>query len=374
VQSGQAERSAASALDQAGNRLNVIAARAAVSGADVGSAKRERPELAFYGGTFTSLADNEFRACLDFVRNRLDCGHISTARCSTRPDRLDRMRLAAMREAGFSLVELGVQSFQDRALEEAGRGYSGAAASAACAAVGEAGFALGIQLMPGMPGLDRAGAERDVRLALAAAPDCVRLYPCLVLEDTELADMWRAGRYRPWETEETTDFLAWALGMFHAAGIPVIRIGVTEEEGLSARVLAGPRHPALGNRVRALALYHYLRDILGRIAPDAGRPGHAGIENARTAQARGAAARPGGAGESAFRRQAPREVSQNQNASAAPEYFLRVPDSLQGDFWGHGGELEDRYAALGLTKANVCRWGESDFALLRIMESAYRKS
>jgi hypothetical protein len=316
MQSGQPERSATAALEQAGRRLDAEA-----SGADAGSVVRDVPEIAFYGGTFTALAGDEFRACLDFTGNRLERGHISSARCSTRPDRLDAGRTAAMRAAGFSLVELGVQSFQDRALADARRGYSGAAALRACEAVRKAGFALGIQLMPGMPGLNGAGAERDVRLALDAAPACVRLYPCLVIEGTELADMWRSGLYTPWETEAATDFLAWALGEFNSAGIPVIRIGVAEDAGLAGRVLAGPRHPALGNRARASALYHYVRDRVLRLAPDAGRPG-------------------------------------------APEYFLRVPGTLQGDFWGHKGELRDRYAALGLTGAHVRRWEEEHFALL----------
>ncbi|MDR1686459.1 MAG: radical SAM protein [Desulfovibrio sp.] len=299
------------------------AAGAEAQGPGIGTAARGVPEIAFYGGTFTALADDEFRACLDFVRMQRDLGRISAARCSTRPDTLDETRLDAMRAAGISLVELGVQSFQDRALQDAGRGYAGAAALNACAVVKEAGFALGIQLMPGMPGLDTAGAERDVRLALDAAPDCVRLYPCLVPEGTELADMWRAGRYTPWDTETTTEFLARALAAFRNAGIPVIRIGVAEEAGTAGRFLAGPRHPALGNRVRALALYLYVRDVLGRLAPDAGRPG-------------------------------------------APEYRLGVPAALQGEFWGHGGELKERYAALGLTKAQVCLREEKDFALFRV--------
>ncbi|MDR2605411.1 MAG: radical SAM protein, partial [Desulfovibrio sp.] len=145
LQSGQEERSAAAALEQAAGRIDAAAAQGQDAGAGMGGA----PEIAFYGGTFTALADDEFRACLEFVRAHLDLGRISAARCSTRPDKLDGARLAAMRAAGISLVELGVQSFQDRALECAGRGYGGAAALDACAAVKEAGFALGIQLMPG---------------------------------------------------------------------------------------------------------------------------------------------------------------------------------------------------------------------------------
>ena len=83
----------------------------------------------------------------------------------------------------------------------------------------------------------------------------VRLYPCLVLEGTPLADTWRAGGYRPWDLPTTVAELGRATLGFWRRGIPVIRTGLAPEAALAGRVLAGPAHPALGQLVRSEALF-----------------------------------------------------------------------------------------------------------------------
>ena len=274
-------------------------------------------ELAFFGGTFTALPPEELQACLDFAIFWRKKGALLSFRCSTRPDRLDRPLLEALKTAGCAMVELGVQSFSDPALARSQRGYTGARAQAGCRMVKESGLRLGIQLMPGIPGLEPEAARRDIDVTLALAPDCVRLYPCLVLAGAPLADCWRAGRYVPWNLPDCVDFLARACLRFEQTGIAVVRMGVAEEPGLAEQVLAGPRHPALGNMVRALALHLYLHERMREF--EAAFPG----------------VRPG----------------------------LFAPRRFQGEFWGHRKELAPAYAALGLTKETV-RWWEHDcFAL-----------
>ena len=158
-------------------------------------------ELAFYGGTFTAQPPAALRACLNLFETACRQGLASTFRCSTRPDAVDTPRLALLRDAGCSMVELGIQSFNDAALAAAGRGYDGACAHAACQAVAAAGLRLGVQLMPGMPGVTPEIFLRDVaRLCerpAAVAVHAVRFYPCVVMEGTELARLWREGRYAP---------------------------------------------------------------------------------------------------------------------------------------------------------------------------------
>ena len=150
-------------------------------------------ELAFYGGTFTALPESELAACLDLAREALEQGWISSFRCSTRPDRVDAATLLRLRSAGCGVVELGVQSFNDSALAASRRGYTGATALAACATVRAAGLKLGVQLLPGMPGHNPQHFAHDVPTALAAGAHMLRFYPCLVLEGTGLAAMWREG-------------------------------------------------------------------------------------------------------------------------------------------------------------------------------------
>lgn len=265
-------------------------------------------ELALYGGTFTALPEPVQHGFLELAAELRASGRVTRVRCSTRPDAVTPALLADLRARGLDLVELGVQSFQDQTLMASRRGYDGAAALSACRVVQEAGLGLGIQLLPGLPGHGLEDLARDASVAAALKPEIVRLYPCLVLEGTALAGLWRAGEFAPWTLEATVEALAAALRTFWAAGIPAARIGLAEQEGL--RILAGPRHPALGQMARARALLLHVRGLLPTLA--------------------------------------------------APAAALFVPRRWQGEVLGQGNALRADYAALGL---RVEPWGEAEFGL-----------
>ena len=304
VQTGCAPRGVDDALAEAGRLLHERAGH-----------MRPAPELAFYGGTFTALPSGAFAACLGFARTARQEGRISGLRCSTRPDSLPPDRLEALREAGCGCVELGVQSFADSALRESRRGYDGRTAREACVVLRAAGLRPGVQLMPGMPGSSPEQFLEDVRLALELGAVCLRFYPCLVLEGTELAALWRAGRYQPWTLETVLDALTEGFGLAQRAGVPVIRMGLAPEAGLSGSVLAGPRHPALGARVQARCLVRQVAN---------------GLAQAR-AEGRLGATEPVG---------------------------LVLPRRLQGMYRGHAGELVPHWAGLGITREHVRFHGE----------------
>ena len=219
-------------------------------------------ELAFYGGTFTALAPEDLACCLQLVAEARRMGWITAFRCSTRPDCVDATGLAALREAGLATVELGVQSFADHALVASRRGYDRATALQACELVRACGLRLGIQLLPGMPGHTPADLEADMAQALEVGADMLRLYPCLVLEGTGLAVLWRDGKYRPWSLDKTLAALAKAWLMARDAGVPVIRMGLAPEESLSRALLDGPQDPALGSRVMGRGLLFAVRRAL----------------------------------------------------------------------------------------------------------------
>ena len=273
-------------------------------------------ELAFYGGTFTAMPVEEQNACLDLARKALARGWIRSFRCSTRPDCVDVPVLARLRDAGCRCVELGVQSFADDALAASKRGYDGATALAACRRVKEAGLTLGVQLLPGMPGNSTADFLRDVPLALDAGADMLRFYPCLVLEGTALARMWRQNLYAPWPLEDTLDCLAQGWLLAQAARVPVIRMGLAPEAALAEAVLAGPVDTALGSRVMGRALLLAVRRALAAQA--------ASLSIAAQAASLGMPAPP-------------RLRS------------LHVPPSCQGYIWGMRGELRAAWAGLGLS-------------------------
>ena len=270
------------------------------------AAGRKGAELAFYGGTFTLLPPawrEELLVSLNPWRER---GTIGAVRCSTRPDAVPDETLRELRLLGLNRIELGVQSFDDAALAASGRAYTGDEARAACRRVAEHGFALGVQLLPGLPGADEHIFRADVEECLALAPDLVRLYPCLVVRETALAEAWEKGSFQPWELDFTVRLMAEALFKFQKARIRVARIGLPLADGFAADILAGPAHPALGDMARGLALYYWIAEQL---------------------------------------KNDPR-----------PKPSLSIPRAWQGTFWGHKGDLKPDYAALGLTPGRVDFW------------------
>ena len=82
-------------------------------------------------------------------------------------------------------------------------------------------------------------------------PDFVRIYPVLVIENTELADQYRAGEYEPLSTEQAITYCAFLKDWFERHNIEVIRIGLqsTEELDSGNSLVAGPYEPAMGERV-----------------------------------------------------------------------------------------------------------------------------
>lgn len=214
-------------------------------------------EVAFYGGTFTLLPEALQSAYLDVVTPFITSDRVAGIRVSTRPDAVTADVASRLRDRGVTTVELGCQSFSDKVLHLSGRGHGPEEAVTAVAGLRSAGLAVGLQLMPGLPGADRAEAFCSLDRALALKPDFLRIYPVVVLRDTFLAEWYRSGTYRPLALEEAVDWCAAMLWLCRRARTPVIRLGLqaTPELDCGEALVAGPYHPAFGQLVRS-RLWH----------------------------------------------------------------------------------------------------------------------
>lgn len=268
-------------------------------------------ELAFYGGTFTALPQSAQEECLNLAAELKARGLVTRVRCSTRPDAVSPGQLNFLRDKGLDLLELGVQSFCDGPLAESRRGYAGERAREACRLTLESGLSLGVQLMPGMPGMRAEHFMRDVELCAAIAPETVRLYPCMVLKGTELADIWQNGLFTPWPLELVLELLPEAMLKLWAVGSRIIRMGLAPEPSLAPDTLAGPAHPALGQILRSKALFLY---VTGSVIPE--------------------------------------------RLKGAP-YSITVPSRFQGEFFGHKNELRKSWIESGLVNGRAV-WHDAE--------------
>lgn len=215
---------------------------------------KARRQVAFYGGSFTRMPPERQHAYLEACRPALRKGWMDSIRISTRPDEVSQGQLAFLAERGVETVELGVQSLSDRVLRASRRGHTGKQARDAVKRACAIGLQVGAQIMVGLP---EDTGEESLRTAEELAelkPHFVRIYPLLVLRHTEIARWMRRGSYRALGLEEAVSLCTGMLRRFEEADVPVIRIGLQEQEDLGCDgggVLAGPYHPSFGHLVRS---------------------------------------------------------------------------------------------------------------------------
>ena len=230
--------------------------------------KGGKRQLAFYGGSFTAIPAEEQEALLGTAKTFLDCGEIDAIRLSTRPDAIDATVLERLKRFGVETVELGAQSMDDGVLRRSGRGHSAADVENASRLIKAAGFRLILQMMTGLPG---DTPEKDIETArriIALEPDGVRVYPTVIVRDTALYDMWKAGRYAEHTVGDAVEVCARLVPMFENAGIPIIRLGLNPTDDLSGGAAAGGAyHPALGELVRSRIMLGRARELLCGVQP-----------------------------------------------------------------------------------------------------------
>ena len=88
-------------------------------------------------------------------------------------------------------------------------------------------------------------------------PDCVRVYPTVVVENSRLARWYKQGEYRPLPLETAVSLVKKIYRIFREKEIAVIRMGLQATEDLDdgSTVLAGPHHPAFGHMVYSELFY-----------------------------------------------------------------------------------------------------------------------
>jgi histone acetyltransferase (RNA polymerase elongator complex component) len=221
-------------------------------------------EVAFYGGTFTSLPTGSMRKMLGAVRPFIEKGIIQSIRISTRPDSISEAKLDILSSFGVSTVELGVQSMNDKVLLLSNRGHTSRDTINAVKLLKKRGFNVGIQLMPGLPGDDKGVFMDTIEKVIGLRPDMARLYPTLVIRGTILAKWYREGKYTPMGLNHTVDLCKEACIRLEGSGVPVIRIGLMSSPSLLKRgeIVAGPWHPSLGFLVQSAIHLERLRPYL----------------------------------------------------------------------------------------------------------------
>ena len=226
------------------------------------SKQHEEVQVAFYGGSFTCLDEEVQVGLLQRVGPYMKSGRIRSIRLSTRPDCITDEIADFLIASGVRTVEIGAQSMHDQVLQIAGRGHTVADVIKAMRLLGAREMETGIQLMAGLPGETTRSFLDGVQTVIGLSPQLVRLYPTLVLENTELAEFYRCSAWRPLSLERAVSLMARARVLLEEHRIRVIRMGLQPTVELEKQLVAGPYHPAFGELVISRCWYRKIRPLL----------------------------------------------------------------------------------------------------------------
>ena len=126
-------------------------------------------EIAFFGGTFSALPHALIESILAAASLHVRQGIFTGIRFSTRPDCMGDEVIDIFSKYPVRAIELGVQSLCDSVLQKSRRGYRVKSVLDSAKRVKDAGWALGIQLMAGLP-----GDTRGTLYPIHAQGDCPR--------------------------------------------------------------------------------------------------------------------------------------------------------------------------------------------------------
>jgi len=259
----------------------------------------DKVELIVMGGTFTSrsLCYQEWfvRRCLEAMNDfdgkkqgTLLLENVQKANESarvrdvgitfeTRPDWAKMEHVDRMLKMGATKVELGVQSVYDFVLRRMQRGHTIADVIEANAVLRDSGLKVGFHLMPGLPG---SSFERDIKMFQRVfseprfKPDYLKIYPTLIVQGTQLYEMWQRGEYEPLTNDVAVELIAkmkmtlprWTRLQRIQRDIParLIEAGVTKG---NIRQLAVARLHELGDKCRCIRCREVGHALLKGAAP-----------------------------------------------------------------------------------------------------------
>ena len=218
-------------------------------------------EVAFFGGSFTAIEKEKqielLEAAQKYIKNKL----VNSIRISTRPDCIDKEILKRMKKYHVKTIELGVQSTNNYILEKCKRGHTGEDVKKASKLIRAHGFILGHQMMIGLPESTKQDEINTAKELIKLKPKIVRIYPVLVIKDTELAEEYEKGEYTPLTVGQAVERCKDIVAMFNKNKINIIRIGlqnteeITDPSSEKSSVVAGPYHPAFRQLVESSMWY-----------------------------------------------------------------------------------------------------------------------
>ncbi len=187
----------------------------------------DKVELIVMGGTFLSSPKayqyGFIKSCYDAPNNSAsknlddskkkneEAEHRCVGLCvETRPDWSKQPHINTMLDFGATRVELGVQTIDDKSYEITKRGHSVKDVVEATKLLKDSCFKVHYHTMVNLPGSNMASDLKNFKKVFddeSFRPDGIKIYPCLVIQGTELEKMTERGEHKPYELDELIELI-----------------------------------------------------------------------------------------------------------------------------------------------------------------------
>lgn len=200
---------------------------------DIFKEKSVDKEVAFFGGSFTGIDVEMQNRLLSVAYEYVKAKKINGIRISTRPDYIDKKTLKRLKKFKVRTIELGVQSTNDYILKCSKRGHTYEDVKRASRLIRLFGFTLGHQMMVGLPESTRLDELNTARDLAKLKPKMIRIYPVLVIKDTQLEQEYLSGKFEPLELFQAVEICKELTQFFEKRRINVIHIGLQNTETIT---------------------------------------------------------------------------------------------------------------------------------------------
>jgi len=171
------------------------------------------------GGTPTTLDADELARLLARLRERFDLEPGAEVTIEANPDTVDEEKLAALREAGYTRLSMGAQSFDQRVLDALERVHGPASVHRAFAAARAAGHTdVNLDLIYGANGETLASWRRTLEETIALRPEHVSAYALTIEPATPLGRKVQTGLVPGPEPDLQADMFDLACELLGEAG------------------------------------------------------------------------------------------------------------------------------------------------------------
>ena len=210
-------------------------------------------EVGLYGGNIFGVEPSILKKLFTYFEDYMD--NIQGFRISTKPVPLRKETIEILKEHKVSTIELGIPTFNNEILHRLNRKHTGEDLLRAFYMLKDEGFYVALQVMVGLPDESFEDIKETVENIIQLNPHYIRIYPLVVLKETPLQEMYEEGLFNPISFQDAVERALFIYLNSLQHGIKVVKIGLTDNEIIKDRVIAGHYHPAFGYVVRSEGFY-----------------------------------------------------------------------------------------------------------------------